>query len=92
MENIGAPAHEKTLISMKKDNRLLRKRCETFTSIVSRLDLRVLNERQRRVAELRIAGSSLEAIGERLGVSTGRVYQIEARLRTRARLIIQGSS
>jgi len=54
--------------------------------MISHLDLKALTERQRQVAELRMAGLSLQAIGKRLGVSGERVRQIEARLRTRARL------
>ena len=74
------------LICMTSQDESLRERCKTFAAIVSCLDLQDLNERQRQVAELRIVGLSLQAIGERLGVSSERVYQIEARLRTRARL------
>jgi RNA polymerase sigma factor (sigma-70 family) len=76
---------------MTSPDQSLRERCKRFTAIVSRLNLQTLNERQRQVAELRIAGLSLQAIGERLGVSSERVYQIEARLRTRARLATRGS-
>lgn len=54
--------------------------------MISHLDLKALTERQWQVAELRIAGFSLQAIGKRLGISAERVRQIEARLRTRARL------
>jgi DNA-directed RNA polymerase sigma subunit (sigma70/sigma32) len=40
------------------------------------------------VAELRIAGLSLQEIGKRLGISTERVRQIEARLRSRAKIAL----
>jgi RNA polymerase sigma factor (sigma-70 family) len=76
---------------MSSPDQSLRERCKKFTAIVSRLNLQTLNKRQRQVAELRIAGLSLQAIGERLGVSSERVYQIEARLKTRARLATRGS-
>jgi len=64
----------------------LKERCARFDAIVSRLDLDALTERQRQVAELRTAGLSLQAIAARLGVTRERVRQIEARLRTQARL------
>ena len=63
----------------------LKERGAKFAAMVSRLDLQALTKRQRQVAELRSAGLSLQAIGERLGVSGERVRQIEARRRTRAR-------
>ena len=66
--------------------RSLKERCAKFGAIISCLDFRTLTERQRQVAELRKAGLSLRAIAERLGVTGERVRQIEARLRTRARL------
>lgn len=64
----------------------LKARCMRFGALISRLDLRALTQRQRQIAELRTAGLSLQAIAERLGVSRERVRQIEARLRTQARL------
>jgi len=64
----------------------LKERCARFRTVISRLDLQALTKRQRQVAELRIAGLSLQAIGERLGISGERVRQIEARLRTHALL------
>jgi len=53
--------------------------------VISRLELQALTKRQRQVAELRIAGLSLQEIGKRLGISAERVRQIEARLRSRAK-------
>ncbi|MBF6571251.1 MAG: hypothetical protein IVW54_20500 [Candidatus Binataceae bacterium] len=44
------------------------------------------------MAELRGAGLSLSAIARRLGVASERVRQIEARLRTRARLKVRNRS
>lgn len=64
----------------------MKERCAKLGALISRLDLLDLTERQRQVAELRIGGLSLQAIGKRLGVTSERVRQIEARLRTRARL------
>jgi len=64
----------------------LKESAARFRTMISHLDLKALTERQRQVAELRMAGLSLQAIGKRLGVSGERVRQIEARLRTRARL------
>jgi DNA-binding CsgD family transcriptional regulator len=64
----------------------LKERCAKFGALISRLDLGALTKRQRQVAELRTAGLSLQAIAKRLGVSGERVRQIEAHLRTRARL------
>jgi DNA-binding CsgD family transcriptional regulator len=43
-----------------------------------------LTARQRQVAELKITGLGLQAIGKRLRISAERVRPIEARLRTRA--------
>jgi len=71
---------------MSTRQQLLKARCAKFRTVISRLNSKALTERQRQVAELRIAGLSLQAIGKRLGVSGERVRQIEARLRTRARL------
>lgn len=71
---------------MKSREQWLKERCARFGAIISHLDLRALTKRQRQVAELRAAGLSLQAIGKRLGVTSERVRQIEARLRTRARL------
>lgn len=64
----------------------MKERCAKFGALLSRLDRRAFTSRQRQVAELRTAGLSLQAIAKRLGVSRERVRQIEARLRTRARL------
>ena len=71
---------------MSTRQQLLKARCAKFKAIASHLDLQALTKRQRQVAELRIAGLSLQAIGERLGISGERVRQIEARLRTHALL------
>jgi len=71
---------------MNARERAVKERCAKFGAIISRLDLRALTKRQRQVAELRAAGLSLQAIGKRLGITSERVRQIEARLRTRARL------
>ena len=73
-------------LSMTARERSLKERGAKFGTIISRLDRRAFTKRQRQVAELRTAGLSLQAIAERLGVSRERVRQIEARLRTRARL------
>ena len=56
--------------------------------VISRLELQALTKRQRQVAELRIAGLSLQEIGKRLGISAERVRQIEARLRSRAKIAL----
>ncbi|HVB59015.1 MAG TPA: sigma factor-like helix-turn-helix DNA-binding protein [Candidatus Acidoferrales bacterium] len=64
----------------------LKERCARFRTVISRLDLQALTKRQRQVAELRTTGLSLQEIGSRLGITGERVRQIEARLRTRARL------
>jgi len=40
------------------------------------------------VAELRIAGLSLQEIGKRLGISAERVRQIEVRLGSRAKIAL----
>ncbi len=71
---------------MSARKRSLTQRGARFGAMISHLDLKALTQRQRQVAELRIAGLSLQAIGKRLGISGERVRQIEARLRTRARL------
>lgn len=71
---------------MKSREQSLKERCAKFGAIISRLDLHALTKRQRQVAELRVAGMSLQAIAKRLGVSSERIRQVEARLRTRARL------
>jgi DNA-directed RNA polymerase sigma subunit (sigma70/sigma32) len=71
---------------MKSRERSLKARCANFGALISRLDLGALTKRQQQVAEFRTAGLSLQAIAERLDVSRERVRQIEARLRTRARL------
>ena len=71
---------------MSTRQQLLEVRCAKFRTLISRLDLQALTKRQRQVAELRIAGLSLQAIGKRLDISGERVRQVEARLRTRARL------
>lgn len=71
---------------MSTRQQLLKARCAKFAAMVSHLDVQALTKRQRQVAELRLAGLSLQAIGKRLGISAERVRQIEARLRTRARL------
>lgn len=63
-------------------------RCRDFATKISVLRLERLTDRQRQMAELRIAGLSLGAIAKRLGISAGRVQQIEARLLSRARLEI----
>jgi len=63
----------------------LKERCARFGMVISRLELQALTKRQRQVAELRIAGLSLQEIGKRLGISAERVRQIEARLRSRAK-------
>ena len=77
---------------MKARAQSLKENCAKFGAIIARLDLHALTERQRQVAELRIAGLSLQAIGKRLGISGERVRQIEARLRTRARIVDRGIS
>jgi hypothetical protein len=40
----------------------LKERCATFGTVISRLELQALTKRQRQVAELRIAGLSLQEI------------------------------
>jgi phosphatidylserine/phosphatidylglycerophosphate/cardiolipin synthase-like enzyme len=79
-------------LPMNAREQLLRERCAKFGALISRLDLRALTKRQRQVAKLRMAGLSLQVIGKRLGVSGERVRQIEARLRTRARLFARRES
>ncbi|MBF6571271.1 MAG: hypothetical protein IVW54_20605 [Candidatus Binataceae bacterium] len=71
---------------MSAREQLLKERCARFGAMISHLDPKALTRRQRQVAELRIAGFSLQVIGKRLGISAERVRQIEARLRTRALL------
>ena len=71
---------------MKAREQLLKERCARFGAMISHLDPKALTRRQRQVAELRIAGLSLQAIGKRLGISGERVRQIEARLRSRVKL------
>jgi len=71
---------------MSTRQQLLKARCAKFRTVISRLNSKALTERQRQVAELRIAGLSLQAVGKRLGISGERVRQVEARLRSRARL------
>jgi RNA polymerase sigma factor (sigma-70 family) len=66
----------------------LKERCARFGTVISHLELQALTERQRQVAELRIAGLSLQEIGKRLGISAERVRQIEARLRSRAKIAL----
>ena len=66
----------------------LKERCARFGAVFSRLELQALTKRQRQVAELRIAGLSLQEIGKRLGISAERVRQIEARLRSRAKIAL----
>jgi RNA polymerase sigma factor (sigma-70 family) len=66
----------------------LKERCARFGAVISRLELQTLTKRQRQVAELRIAGLSLQEIGKRLGISAERVRQIEARLRSRAKIAL----
>jgi RNA polymerase sigma factor (sigma-70 family) len=73
-------------LPMIERERSLKERCAKFGAIISHLDLRALTKRQRQVAELRTAGLSLQAIAKRLGVTSERIRQIEARLRTRALL------
>ena len=64
----------------------LKERAARFRTMISHLDLQALTKRQRQVAELRTTGLSLQEIGSRLGITGERVRQIEARLRTHARL------
>ncbi len=71
---------------MKARQQLLKERCARFGTMISHLDPKSLTRRQRQVAKLRIAGLSLQAIAKRLGITGERVRQIEARLRTQARL------
>ncbi len=71
---------------MSARERSLMERGARFAAMISHLDLKAMTQRQRQVAELRVAGLSLRSIGERLGISGERVRQIEARLRSRARL------
>jgi DNA-binding CsgD family transcriptional regulator len=75
---------------MTARERSLKERCAKFGALISRLDLRALTRRQRQVAELRAAGISLQAIAGRLGVTSERIRQIEARLRARARARLKG--
>jgi hypothetical protein len=64
----------------------LKERCDLFGSEISNLDLTLLTNRQREVAELRKAGLGFTMIGFRLGISAERARQIAARLLSRARL------
>jgi len=73
---------------MSAREQLLKERCARFGAVISRLELQALTKRQRQVAELRIAGLSLQEIGKRLGISAERVRQIEARLRSRAKIAL----
>ena len=66
----------------------LKERGASFGAVISRLELQALTKRQRQVAELRIAGLSLQEIGKRLGISAERFRQIEARLRSRAKIAL----
>ena len=56
-----------------------------FAALTSHLSRDKLSERQRQVLELRSAGMTLAEIGVQLGISSERVRQIEARLKSRAR-------
>ncbi len=75
-------------LPMSAREQSLKERCARFTTVISRLELQALTKRQRQVAELRIAGLSLQEIGKRLGISAERVRQIEARLRSRAKIAL----
>ena len=74
---------------MKAPEQSLKKRCARSGAMISHLDLKALTQRQRQVAELRIAGLSLQAVGKRLEISAERVRQIEARLRSRAKTALK---
>jgi len=71
---------------MSTRQQLLKARCAKLRTVISRLNSKALTERQRQVAELRTTGLSLQEIGSRLGITGERVRQVEARLRSRARL------
>lgn len=62
--------------------RSLRARCAKFREAMSALDPARLTQRQRQVGELRIANLTLAEIATRIGVSSERVRQVEARLRS----------
>jgi len=57
---------------MSTRERVLKQRCAKFAALISCLNLDALTKRQRQVAEFRIAGFSLQAIGKRLGVRSAR--------------------
>lgn len=59
---------------------------KSFALLISRLNRLSLTERQRQVLELRTQGAALAAIALKLGISSERVRQIEARLKSRARI------
>lgn len=63
---------------------------KSFSDLTSGLNRVSLTARQRQVLELRAQGITLAAIAVRLGISTERVRQIEARLKSRARRQTQG--
>jgi len=58
---------------MTTRERVLRQRCAKFAALISSLNLNALTPWQRQVSELRIAGLSLQAIGQALGISAERV-------------------
>jgi DNA-binding CsgD family transcriptional regulator len=61
----------------------------TASEILGLLRSRTLTERQRQVLDYRSQNLSYAEVGRRLSISAERVRQIEARLRTMARLLSQ---
>jgi len=59
------------------------------SEILGLLRARTLTERQRQVLDCRSQNLSYAEVGRQLNISAERVRQIEARLRTRARLMSQ---
>lgn len=67
--------------------KLVAEKCAAFRVAISDFDLNGLSRRQREVAELRSAGLSLREIGSRLGITSERVRQIQARVEVKARIL-----
>jgi DNA-binding CsgD family transcriptional regulator len=61
----------------------------TASEILGLLRSRTLTERQRQVLDYRSQNLSYAEVGRQLSISAERVRQIEARLRTMARLLSQ---
>jgi len=56
-----------------------------LVDFASKVDPQSLSPRQRQILELRLSGLTFTAIANRLGISSERVRQLEARIASRAR-------